>query len=71
MNDTAHDDVSKDDLQATLQSFQDGLRGQVEDRRSVLVTIGAVVAVGLVVVAYLMGRRGGRKRSTLVELRRL
>lgn len=71
MNDTAHDDVSKDDLQATLQSFQDGLRGQVEDRRSMLVTIGAVVAVGLVVVAYLMGRRGGRKRSTLVELRRL
>ena len=71
MNDTAHDDVSKDDLQATLQSFQDGLRGQVEDRRSMLVTIGAVVAVGLMVVAYLMGRRGGRKRSTLVELRRL
>jgi len=71
MNDTAHDDVSKDDLRATLQSFQDGSRGQVEDRRSMLFTVGVVVAVSLVVVAYLLGRRGGRKRSTLVELRRL
>jgi len=64
-------DVSKEDLRNTLQSFQDGLRGQVDDRRSLIVTTGIVLGVALVVMAYLLGRRGGRRRSTLVELRRI
>ena len=32
---------------------------------------GAAIAVGIVVVAYFLGRRKGRKRSTIVEVRRL
>ena len=64
-------DVSKEDLRNTLQSFQDGRRGQVDDRRSLIVTTGIVLGIALVVMAYLLGRRGGRRRSTLVELRRI
>jgi len=63
--------TSKDDLRETLQGFQDGLRGAIDDRRQTLVTVGAVVGVALVVVAYLLGRRVGRRRTTFVEIRRV
>ena len=63
--------TSKDDLRETLQGFQDGLRGAIDDRRQTLVTVGAAVGVGLVVVAYLLGRRVGRRRTTFVEIRRV
>ena len=63
--------TSKDDLQETLQGFQDGLRGAVEDRRQTPVTVGAAIGVAVVVVAFLLGRRVGRRRTTFVEIRRV
>ncbi len=62
---------SKEDLRETLQGFQDGLRGAIDDRRQTLVTVGAVVGVTVLVVAYLLGRRVGRRRTTFVEIRRV
>ena len=51
------------------------LKGGVEDTResatNALLTVGAVVVVSVVAVAFLLGRRRGRKRSTVVEVRRL
>ena len=62
---------SKEDLRETLQGVQDGLRGASDDRRQTLVTVGAVVGVTVLVVAYLLGRRVGRRRTTFVEIRRV
>ena len=62
---------SKEDLRETLQGFQDGLQGAIDDRRQTLVTVGAVVGVTVLVVAYLLGRRVGRRRTTFVEIRRV
>lgn len=62
---------SKEDLREALQGFQDGLRGAIGDRRQTLVTVGAVVGVTVLVVAYLLGRRVGRRRTTFVEIRRV
>lgn len=63
--------TSKDDLRETLQGFQDGVRGALDDRRQSLVTIGAVVGIAVVVVAFVLGRRVGRRRTTFVEIRRV
>jgi hypothetical protein len=72
MSARTNDEVtSKDDLRRTLESFQEGLRGQIDDRRQNNVTVGVVVVSVVVVCAYLLGRRGGRRRSTLVEIRRV
>ncbi len=35
------------------------------------ITVGAVVAVGVIAVAFLVGRRRGRRRTTVVEVRRI
>jgi hypothetical protein len=63
--------ITRDDLEAKFRSVQ----GEVEEQRanamSTIITVGAVVAVGVVAVAFLLGRRKGKKRTTLVEVRRI
>jgi hypothetical protein len=63
--------ITRDDLERRLRSLQ----GNVDDTRqsalSTAITVGAVVAVGVVAVAFWMGRRSGRRRSTVVEVRRI
>lgn len=63
--------ISPDDLQRKLQSFQDGLQGKVEDQKSRLVAVGGVALVVLLVLFFLLGKRSGKKRTTLVEIRRI
>ena len=71
MNDDAEAPGSRDDLQSTLESFQQTLRGQIDDRRQTIATVAVVVAVGMAAVAYLLGRRSGRRKSAIIDIRRL
>ena len=71
MNDDAEASGSRDDLQSTLESSQQTLRGQIDDRRQTIVTIAVVVAIGMAAVAYLLGRRSGRRKSAIIDIRRL
>jgi hypothetical protein len=63
--------IRRDDLEAKMRELQ----GEVDETRrsatSTLITVGAVVAVGVIAVAFLLGRRKGKLRSTVVEVRRL
>lgn len=63
--------ITEEDLRNKLSSFQDGLQGAVEERRSTIA--GAVAGAGLVlmVVFFLLGKRAGKKKSTIVEIRRV
>jgi len=51
------------------------LQGEVDETResatSTLLTVGAVVVVAVVAMAFLFGRRKGKKRTTVVEVRRI
>ncbi len=63
--------ITRDSLEAKFRELQ----GEVDETRqsatSTLITVGAFVAVGVIAVAFLAGRRRGRKRSTVVEVRRI
>ena len=63
--------VTRDDIQMKLQE----LRGEVDDRvEEVKVpAIGAVIAGVFLAVclAYFMGKRKGKKRQTILEIRRI
>jgi len=63
--------ISRDSLEAKFRELQGGVEDTRESATSILLTVGAVVAVGVIAVAFLAGRRRGRKRSTIVEVRRL
>ncbi len=63
--------ISRDDIESKLRELQGEVDEGVDTARSVgtVVAVGAVVAV--VVVAYWLGRRRGRKRRTVLEIRRI
>ena len=67
----AGDRITRDDLEAELRATVGGAEGPVADRRSSLVAGAVVVVVVAVAVAWLVGRRTGQRRSTVVEVRRI
>lgn len=67
---TADKRISREDLERRFKSLQDDLQGKVENRKQTLLTIVGGVAVMVVVVSYLFGRRRGARRATHVEFRR-
>ena len=69
--DTIHRQIRRDDLEAKIRELHGGVEDTRQSATSTLLTVGAVVAVGVVAVAFLLGRRKGKKRTTVVEVRRL
>lgn len=63
--------VTPDDIKAKLTEIRSEMDSTTEKARVTMtyVAVGAVIAA--VVLAFLMGRRKGRRRSTLVEIRRV
>jgi hypothetical protein len=62
--------ITRQDLEAELRATAGEPDGSIGDRRSSLVLAAAVAVTVVVAVAYLVGRRAGRRRSTVVEVRR-
>jgi hypothetical protein len=63
--------ITRDDLEDKLRQLEGGAHEQVESARATVVTAGVVALILLLVVAFLLGARKGRKRSTIVEIRRV
>jgi hypothetical protein len=62
--------ISKADIEAKLRRLQGDVEDTVTSNRQKIITAVAVVAVVTVSLAYLLGRRAGRKRNAIVEIRR-
>jgi hypothetical protein len=69
--DTLGRPIERRDLEAKFRELQGDVEETAQAATSTLVTVGVVVAVGVVAVAFLLGRRKGRRRSTIVEVRRI
>lgn len=63
--------ITRDDLEARFRALQGGVVDKAESARSQLLKAGVGAAVVALVIAYLLGRRKGRRKTTLVEIRRL
>jgi hypothetical protein len=63
--------ISRDDLQAAFtKAIGEGQETVRTNLPPVLVVVGAV-ALGVIAIAYVLGRRGGKNESAVVEIRRL
>ncbi|HET6950563.1 MAG TPA: hypothetical protein VFI47_09320 [Acidimicrobiales bacterium] len=69
--DAPHGRITRDDLENKLRELEGDARDQVASVRSTVVTAGIVAALVLLLLAYLLGRRKGAHRSTVVEIRRV
>jgi hypothetical protein len=63
--------ITRGDLENKLRQLQGGVSETRDSMLATAITVGAVVAVGVVAVAFLFGRRRGQKRTTVVEVRRI
>ena len=68
MSDTPH--VSREDLETKFRALQTDIQGRAADKKQSIVAFGSAVGVVVVLLAYVAGRRGGRKRGSRVEFRR-
>jgi len=63
--------ITRDDIEAKFRELTGEVAEEVESTRSQVVTVGLAVGVGLVAVVFLIGRRNGRRKSAIVEVRRI
>jgi hypothetical protein len=63
--------ITKADIEAKLEELRGGVDAGVDQARNISKAVAAVAVGAIVVVAFLYGRRRGRKRQTIVEIRRV
>lgn len=64
-------EITRDDIERKFRELSGEVEQAQDSAKSYALVVGAVAAVAVVGVAYLLGRRRGRKRSTVVEIRRI
>ena len=62
--------ITRDDLEAGIRKLQGDAKDRVDDKKKTIVTIGGIVAVVFVLLVFMLGKRSGKKKTTLVEIRR-
>ncbi len=63
--------VSRDDIERKLREIRGEAAEVAESGRSYALAAAVAAAVAVVAMAYLFGRRRGRRRTTVVEVRRV
>ena len=63
--------ISRDDLEGKFRELQGGVEGARASVMSYVLVGGAVAVVAAVGVAFLLGRRKGKRSRTVIEVRRL
>ena len=63
--------VSRDDLESKFRAFQTGVQDKVEGSKQTLIAGAAVGGFLLLLLVFLVGKRSGKKKTTLVEIRRI
>jgi len=63
--------IGRDDIERKLRELQVDVDQVGAEVKSYAIAVGAVIAITVVGVAFMLGRRRGRKRSTVVEIRRI
>ena len=63
--------ITRDDLEQRFSALQGDIKGAVASRKQTLITGASVVASMLMLIVFLLGKRSGRRKTTLVEIRRV
>ncbi|MFV0308892.1 MAG: hypothetical protein ACK5OX_14245 [Desertimonas sp.] len=62
--------ITRDDLERNFRSLQQGVQGRVDDKKPSLLAIGGGIGLVLALLIFFLGKRSGKKKTTLVEIRR-
>lgn len=62
--------ITRDDIEAKFREITGDVDQKAEEAKSTAIAVGAVVAAAVIVGVFLFGRSRGRKKTTIVEVRR-
>lgn len=62
--------ITRDDIKSKLDDMQGEALEQVDGVKNQLLAVGVGVGLVLLIVAFLLGRRGGKRSSAVIEVRR-
>ncbi len=63
--------ITPGDIEAKLRDFQGQVDVVAEDSKKKVALVGGVVGVVLLLLIYVLGRKAGKKQSSVLEIRRL
>ncbi|MCH9838139.1 MAG: hypothetical protein GKR86_13280 [Ilumatobacter sp.] len=63
--------ITPEDLRDKLQAFQGDVQGKVDDQKMSIATVAGGVGMALMILMFLLGKRAGKKKSAIVEIRRV
>ena len=63
--------IDRSDIEAKLREIKGEVDATATASRPTAVAIAGVAAVAVIAAVYLLGRRAGKKRTTVVEIRRV
>ena len=61
--------ITRDDLEQKFKSLQDDIQGVTDRNKTSIATYAAIAGGVVVIIAYALGRRSGRKRRSVFEIR--
>jgi hypothetical protein len=63
--------ITRADLEGKFRQLQGDVSSTAQQAKSYALAAGAVAVVAVCTVAFVLGRRRGRKKTTVVEIRRI
>jgi hypothetical protein len=63
--------ITPESIKAKMGELQGEVETQAEAAKGMAVAVGAAVVVGVVLAVFVLGLRRGKKRTTVVEIRRV
>lgn len=63
--------ITREDIESSFRSLKDDLDRSADEAKFKVIPAGILVVVLMLVLAYFMGKRVGKTKSTVVEIRRI
>lgn len=63
--------ITPQDLEHKFLALQGDIQGRVDDKKSTVAGVAAGGAIVLLLLFFFLGKRSGKKKSTVVEIRRI
>jgi len=61
--------ITREDLEQKFKSLQDDIQGVTDRNKTSIATYAAIAGGVVVIIAYALARRSGRKRRSVLEIR--
>lgn len=63
--------ITPQDLEDKLRSLQGDVQGKIDEKKAPIAGVAAGAGILVLLIVFFLGKRSGKKRSAVVEIRRI